>query len=56
MKEQEKLFNILKQNICEAPFLGIPNLQNPFRIDIGALGYAMGVILMEDEILVSYHL
>jgi len=36
----------LKKKIYEAAVLGLPNLQKPFKIEIDAFGYAMGVVLM----------
>lgn len=44
--DQEQAFVILKEKICEAPILGLPNLQNPFAIEVDALGYVLVIVLM----------
>eukprot|EP01018_Ginkgo_biloba_P010322 Gb_18698 [translate_table: standard] len=54
-KTQEQAFNTLKQKICEAPVLGLSNLQNPFEIEADASGYAIGAILMQDGRSITYH-
>ena len=35
--------------------LALPNLQNPFEVEINTSGYAMGEVLMQGERLVCYH-
>ena len=36
-KPQELVFNALKQKLCKAPVLGIPNIQKQFEIEVDAL-------------------
>jgi hypothetical protein len=35
--------------------LSLPNLKNPFEVEIDASGYAMGVFLMQGGSIVFYH-
>jgi len=41
--------------ISQALVLMFPNLQNPFKVEENASGYAMGVVLMKGDKLVCYH-
>ena len=45
----------MKVKISEAPALAMPNLQQPFEIEMDASGYAMGVVLMQGGRPISYH-
>jgi hypothetical protein len=45
-KNQKKDFDEMKRNISQAPVLTLPNLQNPFKVEIVASGYAIRVVLM----------
>jgi hypothetical protein len=53
--KQQKSFNILKEKISITPVLALPNLQQPFEIEIDASGYAMGVVLMQYHKPICYH-
>jgi hypothetical protein len=45
----------MKRNISQTPVLTLQNLQKIFEVDINASGYAMGAVLMQEEMLVYYH-
>jgi hypothetical protein len=45
--KQQKSFKILKEKINTTPVLALPNLQQPFEIEIDANKYAMGAVLMQ---------
>jgi hypothetical protein len=45
-KNQHKSFDEMKRNIIQAPVLELPNLHNPFEVEIDSSGYAMREILM----------
>jgi hypothetical protein len=45
----------LKEKISTAPVLALPNLQQPFDIEIDASGYTMGVVLMQYCRPICYH-
>jgi hypothetical protein len=45
----------MKRKINQAPMLTLPNLHNPFKVDIDASGYAMGEILMQGGRPIYYH-
>eukprot|EP00253_Pinus_taeda_P036404 PITA_36404 len=53
--KQQKSFDILKENINTTPVLALPDLQQPFEIETNANRYAMGILLMQQRKLVSYH-
>jgi hypothetical protein len=54
-KNQQKDFDEIKRNINQAPVLMLPNLKNPFKVEKGASGYAMGAFFMQGGRIVSYH-
>jgi hypothetical protein len=39
------VFDDLKQRLCSAPILSLPNLQHPFEIKTDASNYAVGTVL-----------
>jgi hypothetical protein len=45
--KQQKYFATLKENISSTPVLALPNIQKPFEIEIDAIEYAMGAVLMQ---------
>ena len=45
-KGHQKAFKELKNKISQAPTMALPNLQQPFEVEIDASGYVMGVVLM----------
>jgi hypothetical protein len=45
----------MKIKINQAPVLTLPNLQNPFKVETYASGYAMGAVLMQGGRHVCYH-
>jgi hypothetical protein len=45
----------LKRKIIQALVLALLNLQKPFKVEIDASGYAMGVVLMQGGRHVCYH-
>jgi hypothetical protein len=44
-KEKQQAFNDLKHCLSSAPILSLPDLQQPFEIEIDAYDYAVGAIL-----------
>jgi hypothetical protein len=42
---QQQTFDDLKQRLCSAPILSLPDLQQPFEIETNASDYAVGVVL-----------
>jgi hypothetical protein len=46
---QNKSFKDLKFHLCSARVLVIPDLQQPFDIEINASYYAIGVVLTQNE-------
>jgi hypothetical protein len=41
--------------MSQAPIISLPNLHNPFKVEMNAREYAMGAILMQGGKLVCYH-
>jgi hypothetical protein len=54
-QSQKHAFDDLKQCLCSAPVLSLPDLQHPFEIETDALDYAVGAILTQPGHPVAYH-
>jgi hypothetical protein len=54
-RPQQKAFNDLKQRLCLALVLSLPDLQQPFEIETDASDYAVGVVLTQHDHPVAYH-
>jgi hypothetical protein len=52
---QQQAFDDLKQRLCSAPVLSLPDLQHPFEIETDASDYVVGVILTQHGHPVAYH-
>ena len=54
-ESQQKAFVELKHHLCSAPVLTLPDLQQPFEIEIDASDYAIGAVITQQGHLVAYH-
>jgi hypothetical protein len=54
-RTQQQAFDDLKQHLCSAPVLSLPDLQQPFEVETDALDYVVGVVLTQDGHPVAYH-
>jgi hypothetical protein len=54
MEEAEKSFNLLKRKITEQPILVLPYFNKTFQVKCDASGFAIGVVLSQDDMLVTY--
>ena len=54
-KEQQQAFEDLKQRLCSALVLTLPDLQQPFEIETDASDYAVGAVLTQHGHPVAYH-
>jgi hypothetical protein len=54
-RSQQKAFDDLKQRLCSAPVLSLPDLQQPFQIETNASDYAVGVVLTQHGHPMAYH-
>ena len=54
-KSQQKAFIELKDRLCTAPVLALPDLQQPFEVETDASNYAIGAVLTQHGHLVAYH-
>jgi hypothetical protein len=56
-KPQQQVFEDLKRKINNSLVLSMPNLKQPFELEIYASGYALGVVLMQGgRVPMCYHL
>jgi hypothetical protein len=46
-QSQQKAFDDLKQHLCSAPMLSLPDLQQPFEIETDASDYVVGTVLTQ---------
>ena len=51
---QEHAFNVLKDKLCNAPLLALPNFDLTFEIECDASGIGIGAILMQNQRQISY--
>jgi hypothetical protein len=54
-QSQQKVFDDLKQCLCSAPVLSLPDLQQPFEIETDASDYVVGAVLTQHGHPVAYH-
>jgi hypothetical protein len=54
-RSQQQVFDDLKQRLCSASVLSIPDLQHPFEIETDASDYVVGFILTQQGHPVAYH-
>jgi hypothetical protein len=53
-EEAEKIFNLLKRKITEQPILVLPDFSKTFQVRCDAIGFAIGVVLSQDDRPVAY--
>jgi hypothetical protein len=53
-EESEKHFKLLKENITGQPVLVLPNFSKTFQVRCDTSGFAIGVVLSQDNKLVAY--
>ena len=54
-RSQQQAFDDLKQRLCSAPILSLPDLQHPFEIETDAPDYSVGTILTQHDHPMAYH-
>jgi hypothetical protein len=53
-KEVEKRFNLLKRKITEQPIQVFPDFKKPFQVKCDASGFAIGVVLSQEDRPIAY--
>jgi len=54
-ESQQKAFKELKHRLCSVTMLALPDLQQPFEVEIDASDYAIGEVLTQHGYPVAYH-
>ena len=52
--EQDRAFIEIKERLCGAPSLALPDFSKTFEIECGALGIGIGAILMQEKRSIAY--
>lgn len=54
-ESQQKAFTELKDHLCTAPMLALPDFQQPFEVETNASDYSIGAVLTQHGYPMAYH-